>query len=306
MPAFSVVICTYNRASLVSRAIDSVLDQSFRAFELIVVDDGSVDDTKAVVSAIDDDRVRYVYRDNGGLSAARNTGVEQATGGSIVFLDDDDEALPDWLAELDAGRGGDDDAVVTCGELAVDEDGRVVGTRLPEPLGAAFEGYRWLFVAGTFAVPRHAYHAAGGFAEGLQCSHQTEFALRLLPLCRARGWPVNVVEKPLIRRLLREPEARRTPARVVSGATFVLERHHERLARSPRFLGDWYATAGVAAARTGDYRNARRLLARASRTDPRNWKHHARLALALAPPLGDRVWRVRRYRAPAGEPARTG
>lgn len=298
VPDFTVVICTYNRAAVVPHAIRSVIAQTHRAFELVVVDDGSVDDTRAVVTAIDDDRIRYVYQENGGLSAARNTGVDQARGRFVAFLDDDDEVLPEWLAELHGALAGDEHAVVTCGELIADQAGQVLDVVLPGPLGPAFEDYRGRFLAGTFALSREAYHEAGGFAEGLQCSHQTEFALRLLPLCRARGWPVREVNKPLVRRVLRRPEARpeSTPAKVLSGATFVLERHHDRLARSPRLLADWYATAGVAAARTGDYRAARRLLTGASRAHPRGWKHHSRLVLSLVPPLGDLVWRTRRYR----------
>jgi glycosyltransferase involved in cell wall biosynthesis len=74
-PQFSVVICTHNRASLLPRSIRSVLDQTFRNFEVVVVDDGSSDHTTEVVAEITDPRVRYVCRDNGGLSAARNTGV---------------------------------------------------------------------------------------------------------------------------------------------------------------------------------------------------------------------------------------
>src|SRR5688500_5293442 len=99
-PFFSVIICTYNRAAVLPRAIQSVLDQTFTDFELVVVDDGSTDATEVVVRAVADHRVRYVRRDNGGLSAARNSGVANATGRFVIFLDDDDQGLPDWLKLL--------------------------------------------------------------------------------------------------------------------------------------------------------------------------------------------------------------
>ena len=75
-PKVSVILPTYNRAHMIRRAIDTVLNQTFADIELIVVDDGSTDDTKAVVSSISDPRLRYVqHSENRGGSAARNTGI---------------------------------------------------------------------------------------------------------------------------------------------------------------------------------------------------------------------------------------
>jgi len=103
MPTVSVVIPTYNRAELLTRAIDSVLAQTYDDFELLVVDDGSTDDTEAVVTAYDDDRVRYLaHETNRGANPARNTGIEAAEGEFVAFLDSDDEWRPRKLeAQLD-------------------------------------------------------------------------------------------------------------------------------------------------------------------------------------------------------------
>jgi glycosyltransferase involved in cell wall biosynthesis len=94
----SVVIPTYNRAGTVIDAVRSVLAQHFEDFELIVVDDGSTDDTEARVAAIADDRLRYIAGQHAGVSAARNLGVRRATGSVIAFLDSDDVWRPDKLA----------------------------------------------------------------------------------------------------------------------------------------------------------------------------------------------------------------
>lgn len=94
-PLVSIVIPTHNRATLVVRAIRSVLDQTHQALELIVVDDGSSDGTGAVVGAIEDPRVRYLRHERPrGACAARNAGIEAARGDWIAFLDDDDVFLP--------------------------------------------------------------------------------------------------------------------------------------------------------------------------------------------------------------------
>lgn len=97
-PMVSVILPTYNRAQLVGRALRSVLDQTYRDFELIVVDDGSSDHTAEVVRSFADPRIRYLCHDeNRGAAAARNTGIGAARGEYVAFLDSDDEWLPEKL-----------------------------------------------------------------------------------------------------------------------------------------------------------------------------------------------------------------
>jgi glycosyltransferase involved in cell wall biosynthesis len=104
MPRFSVIVPVYNRAGTVLPTLQSVRDQTFEDFECIVVDDGSADgdQLQAVVDGLNDPRFRYVRRENGGESAARNTGVDEATGEFVAFLDSDDRWLPEKLGR-DAG-----------------------------------------------------------------------------------------------------------------------------------------------------------------------------------------------------------
>lgn len=90
MSKVSVIIPTYNRSGLVKEAIESVLNQSFTNLEIIVIDDGSIDDTGSVVKQITDNRIKYYYKDNGGRCTARNLGLIKATGEYIAFLDHDD------------------------------------------------------------------------------------------------------------------------------------------------------------------------------------------------------------------------
>lgn len=104
-PKFSVIIPVYNDSATLARAINSVLSQSYPAQEIIVVDDGSTDNTANVASAYAD-QVRYVYQPNAGVSAARNYGAEIAGGDWLAFLDADDWFYPDrlrlhaeWIAE---------------------------------------------------------------------------------------------------------------------------------------------------------------------------------------------------------------
>ncbi|MEO1517213.1 MAG: glycosyltransferase family A protein [Bacteroidota bacterium] len=97
MPLFSIIIPTHNRVDLLPRAIDSLLEQNWIDWELIVVDDGSSDGTAQHMASYCDDRIHYVYQSHGERSRARNRGIAQARGQYICFLDDDDYFVPNHL-----------------------------------------------------------------------------------------------------------------------------------------------------------------------------------------------------------------
>ena len=93
MQKVSVILPTYNRAEILKKSIDSVLMQSYPEFELLIVDDGSTDNTKELVASYEDSRIRYLYTEiNRGAAAARNFGIENASGNAdfIAFEDSDD------------------------------------------------------------------------------------------------------------------------------------------------------------------------------------------------------------------------
>lgn len=99
-PLISVIIPAYNQGRFLGDAVRSVLNQTYASLEVIVVDDGSTDDTADVARSFKDRRLCYVYQDNRGLSGARNTGIRQARGTYISYLDSDDLFLPRKLALL--------------------------------------------------------------------------------------------------------------------------------------------------------------------------------------------------------------
>jgi glycosyltransferase involved in cell wall biosynthesis len=251
-----------------------------------------------VVGSIEDPRLRYVYRANGGISNARNTGVEAARGEYVIFLDDDDRALPGWLGALDAALRREPAAIVCCGARYVDESGRLVKEIRPRPLGAAYGGYTGLFAAGTFAIERGAYLEAGGFASGLPCSHHTEFALRALALCRARGWTVASAMEPQVTITMWSAGLRRerSPRKLFDGANRILTDHAALLAEHPRMRANYLSIAGVAAARLGDYRAARQALFTAAALEPWRPKRLLRATLSVLPVARDLVWRTKWYR----------
>ncbi len=98
-PKVSVVIATYNRANYIRETLESICRQGFRDYELIVVDDGSTDGTRKVLEPYDS-QIRYIYQDNAGPSAARNTGVRHAKAPWLAFQDSDDLTEADHLETL--------------------------------------------------------------------------------------------------------------------------------------------------------------------------------------------------------------
>lgn len=285
------MIPTFNRAARLTKALRSVLAQTIDDFEVVVIDDGSTDRTPDAVADLDEARVRYQRQGNAGVSVARNTGAAVAQGRWLLFLDDDDEVQQGWLAGL--GRViTPQHAVVCCAAEHVDLETGQTKIVTAHDMGPAYDGFVALFDTGTFAVRRDAFESVGGYAVGLSTGTHKEFALRLLPLCTKQGWSVGSTGEVLVRvnQRRRETRARSHPRNLYEGAIYLLEHHGARLARSPALLASRYGVAGVNAARMGDFADARSMFTRAIRAEPRRFVHYGRLALALVPPAGARVW----------------
>jgi glycosyltransferase involved in cell wall biosynthesis len=139
----SVVIPSYNRAYCLPRAVDSVLSQTHPQVEVLIIDDGSSDDTGAVVSARygGDARVRYHRQDNTGISGARNAGLERANGAYVALLDSDDEWLP-WKLELQIAcmRAHPEVGMTWTDMLSVDPENRIMDQAY---LRIMYDAYRW-------------------------------------------------------------------------------------------------------------------------------------------------------------------
>ena len=265
MPLVSVVIPTYNCAPYLAESLESVLAQTFRDFEIVVVDDGSTDHTWAVLG-------RYagvatiVRAPHGGLSAARNAGLTAARGEWIAFHDADDVALPDRLAfQLDFVRANPAYEAVFCnGEWMDDGPAErryvvplaVVRRCLDRRLTAAelFAGYPVYFQGAL--VPRRAFEAAGQFDPTLRVQPDIEYGYRLFgqcaatfvdrPVFRYRWHTTNNsgdrlggrqdIARILERLLVENAEAVRTIGRRRIRAR--LARHYYRIARQRAALGD--------------------------------------------------------------------
>lgn len=191
-PTVSVIIPTYNRANMVSRAIQSVLEQTYEDFELIVVDDASTDNTEDVVKGFNDSKIKYLRHDeNKGGSVARNTGIRHSVGKFLSFLDDDDEFLPDHLTILvETIKGlGSEWGIVYGGKIAV--DGNNSSKIYPKWKGEVSDK---ILVYGSVGIPtalirRSCFEIVGLFDESFPRHQDWEMYVRLAK--RYKFFPVN-------------------------------------------------------------------------------------------------------------------
>lgn len=162
MPAVSVIMPVYNSEEYLPAAVDSVLGQTFPDFELILVDDGSPDGSGAVCDAYaaKDPRVKVIHRANGGISAARNTGIDAATGEFISFIDNDDTYYPELLENAVAAAREENADVIKFGYHVretfpggkVSERDRAVPARTVISSDCRAENYPAAYESGFFNV----------------------------------------------------------------------------------------------------------------------------------------------------------
>jgi glycosyltransferase involved in cell wall biosynthesis len=199
----SAVIPTFNRQDLVERAVQSVLSQSFPPSEVIVVDDGSSDDTRAVLGKFGD-RVRYVYQENAGCAVARDNGIRQATTDWVALLDSDDFWLEGHLqrmADAIAATRGVANYYFADTIRPPDRGGGsrwdAVGLTAKPPFELADDGSSWALIKPqpmmlqSSVFKRAAYLECGGFLPQLRFRDDTHLFLRLglgQPICAVAGY----------------------------------------------------------------------------------------------------------------------
>jgi len=222
----SIIVPTFDRAALVGEAIASVLGQTEADLELIVVDDGSTDDTRAVVDGFASDvRLHYVRQANQGRSAARNHGARLARGEIVGFLDSDDRLAPDALAaHLAVFHASPDVGMTVGGYLPVDAAGAAGPERRPWESGGGLGLEGWLF--DCYGMPGSVMHRrawldkVGGFDPGCEIAEDWDLYLRLA----AAGCPMAWVRRPVCLYRQHDGNSLREVARHRAGALRALEK----------------------------------------------------------------------------------
>ncbi|HEU4463878.1 MAG TPA: glycosyltransferase [Gemmatimonadota bacterium] len=195
MPLISVIVPAFNAESSILETVASVRRQTCRDFEILVIDDGSTDGTLAALAGVRDDRLRLLSFENGGLSAARNRGIEHSRGEFLAFIDADDLWAPEKLeSQLDALRRRPDAGIAYSWTAFVDDGGRFLFAKEPQH----FEGdvyadlLRECFIASgsNVMIRRRCVDSVGPFDVSLRSAEDWEYWLRV-----AARWPFVVVPR---------------------------------------------------------------------------------------------------------------
>ncbi len=296
----SVVIPAYNAGPFITEALQSVLGQTYSNLEVIVVDDGSTDDTRERVAAFGG-RVTLIPQANSGAAVARNTGIRYSHGTYLAFLDADDVWLPNKVARLvEALERSADAGAAYHGYVAMEETGAVVG----QPVIPAHDGdvlqpllLGCFFGPPMVMIPRACLNRVGGFDPDLKLGEDWDLFLRIA----LAGLPIRRVPEVLVRcrahRMNTTRDLARTAVfgRIVLDRTFADPRLPARLL-TQRFRIAAYKTHAIFQAgrclRAGLWPDGVELFLEAARLDPRMLSHPSSyLDLALRTlPLADQTW----------------
>jgi Glycosyl transferase family 2 len=190
-PAISVITPTFNRTPFLLDAVASIIGQSLARWELIIVDDGSTDDTEAAVAPfLKDPRIRYFRQEHAGCSAARNRGLREARAGLVTFLDSDNLYFPGFLAAAVAAFDKEPDISIAYGILATRHHSHDQTELLFNRFDRAALVVNNYIDANTIICRKLAVDRVGGFDESLERLEDWDLLLRLTADTPARALPV--------------------------------------------------------------------------------------------------------------------
>nr|MDO8044211.1 glycosyltransferase [Candidatus Baldrarchaeota archaeon] len=296
MPKVSVILPCYNGARWISEAIESVLNQTFEDFELIVVDDGSTDNSREIVTSyMDDKRVHYIYQKNRGFSAAVNRGLKESKGDLVGFICQDDLWLPDKLKlQVKYLSKHKDVGLVHTSCFDIDSQGRTIRIRNIEmPVVSSKEEFiEKLFLRNFIAFPtvlvkRQCFDQVGFFDE-----HMVGFSDHDMWLRMAGKFNIGHLSRPLVKKREHEFQLSKVRYIAVLRDEFLLVKkainRYPFLKRAvPRKLASLYYAWGMTLMQKGKIEEAKQKLFKAIRYQP--WKLKTIMAYAV-PTLYTLIW----------------
>jgi len=296
-PKVSVIIPTYNRADLLPRAIDSVLNQTFKDFELIIVDDGSTDNTKEIVKEYQkkDERIKYIWQENsGGPAKPKNTGIKNSQGEYIAFLDSDDEWLPEKLEKQLKLLGSSNTlGFVSCNALIIDENNNRK-EKYNSPKNKNFvsllEGNK-IWSCSSVIVKKDIFERLGFFDENLNFGEDWEMWLRI-----AKRYNFDFVYEPLIKYYLHQNNISsiETNFKKIKNFEQILKRHTEDFKKYPKAQSVVFRNIGTFYALDNDGKMARKYFKGAIKNNPLSLRLYFQYFLSFFPKIYKKVLFIKR------------
>ena len=286
----SIITPTYNRAHLLPRMVNSVLNQTFKDWELIIVDDGSTDDTSQIVQNFKDSRIKYFPKENSGATASRNLGVNKAQGDYIIFLDSDDEAKANWLLEFHKKIEGGAN-LICCGMEIYNSDQKLISTTLFKNMGSLFGGLNVNYLAGTLLMKKEYFLDIGRYDDNLKSGQHFELFMRLYPYAVKNHILISLINSPLVNIHIHSGDRiRHNNHLVYEGTIKALKKHRKQFENHPDIFFDYLSVAAVSALKLNKTKEAKNLFSEAYRLRPFYYKALLRLVLSKFNFISKKIW----------------
>jgi len=247
----SIIIPTYNRANFLPRAIESVINQTYSEWELIIVDDGSTDNTKEVVKKyLTDRRIKYIKTKNKGAANARNVGALIATKEWITFLDSDDQAYPNWIKSWAEIIMNKPKIGLLSSGCDIYRDNIKVKSQFPTQ-SKLFKNLKFKITnGGSFAVKKEIFNKIKGYDIEFKANQHTELSYRLIPYLIKNNIKTISIDKSFIRINLHEGKRIRNDWNAVyQGTIKIIKKYKKLLTKDTNLLSNYYAVAANSAYR---------------------------------------------------------
>lgn len=274
-PKFSIIIPSYNRAGTLGRAIESIINQTYPAHEIIVVDDGSSDNSKEVVEVFPN--VRYIYQDNAGVSSARNKGAELTCGDWLIFLDSDDEINATSLIQFANAISTNPNVEVIQSGFEIKFD-KFTSIHIPKPFSYHTP------LAASFTIKKEFFLKLGGYDPVLKFAENTELFHRISIL----GGQVKFIEEVTLIYHQNQQGGSKDLFKKSTAILHLLEKHNTTLTHKNKRL--YHQILGVNYMRAREFEKARNHLIQAFLLDPKKLGTLGRLLIALVPVLAKKLY----------------
>ena len=272
----SVIIPTHNRPVMLKLALESVLNQTYKNIEVIVIDDGIEMRAKDVISSFNDNRIVYFQNEKSlGSAISRNIGIKKATGEYIAFLDDDDQWMPNKLEkqiEMFSKTPNDVGYSFTSviNEFDDHEETTIVPNGIADYHSQIVDGMRTLTV--TLVIKKEVFDKVGMFDEDFPNHQEMELMFRV-----SKEYKGLAINEPLTRVSMRTNYARVTNASIerrIKGREMLIEKHFDDFKKYPRSLANHYFRLGLWNRDLRNYKQAQQYFKKA-------WKAHFRFRYVL-------------------------
>jgi glycosyltransferase involved in cell wall biosynthesis len=252
VPLFSIIIPVFNRASSVSSTIDSVLNQDFKDYEIILIDDGSSDEIEKNISNYIAEKALIFYtQHNSGVSAARNKGASLSKGDYLVFLDSDDLVTQNWLSDFEKKINPKNPDVIYCGINRLKDKNLVEYTNPRNPYndGKSFGNV----IPGSFCIKSTLFTKIGGYDVNLAYGENTELGFRI----KMENPFIEFVDFPNLLYILHENSHGKNARNKMNGLIYTINKHPQLFNDNKEMKRRFLSIAGVSAILCSEFRLAR-------------------------------------------------